>query len=149
MATDVVRRIVVPTDFSEGASEAWRLAQRVAQRVGSEIILVHVFVEPPPYGDPPSMVAAWHVLVEAEQWVAEELERWADEARKLEITVRTVVRTGSPSAEIVKLASEEQADLVSMGTHGRSGVSRVLLGSVADRVIRTAPCPVLTVRKPD
>lgn len=82
------------------------------------------------------------------QWVAEELERWADEARKLEITVRMVVRKGSPSAEIVKLASEEQADLVSMGTHGRSGVSRVLLGSVADRVIRTAPCPVLTVRKP-
>ena len=50
-------------------------------------------------------------------------------------------------AEIVRLASEEHAELVIMGTHGRGGVSRVLLGSVADRVIRTAPCPVLTVRK--
>jgi nucleotide-binding universal stress UspA family protein len=63
--------------------------------------------------------------------------------------VRPVVRHGSPSVEIVELASEEHADVVMMGTHGRGGMSRLLLGSVADRVIRTAPCPVLTVRKPE
>lgn len=81
--------------------------------------------------------------------MADELGKWAEAARKRGITVRTVVRRGSPSAEIVALASEEHADLVIMGTHGRAGVSRVLLGSVADRVIRTASCPVLTVRKPE
>ena len=101
MATDVFRRIVVPTDFSACAEEAWRLAQRAAERLGSEMILLHVFVEPPLYGDPPSVAATWKVLVEAEQWVAEELERWADEARKRKITVRTVVRRGSPTAEVV------------------------------------------------
>lgn len=150
VVTDVFLRIVAPTDFSDCAEEAWSLAQRTAQVLGSEMVLVHVFVEPPLYGgDAYGAAAAWQVLVEAEKWVADELEKWADEARKRKITVRTVVRNGSPSAEIVELASEEHADLVIMGTHGRGGMSRVLLGSVADRVIRTAPCPVLTVRKPE
>ena len=149
VATDVFRRIVAPTDFSDCAEEAWSLAQRTAQMLGSEMVLVHVFVEPPLYGDAYGGAAAWQVLVEAEKWVADELEKWAAEARKRKITVRTVARNGSPSAEIVELASEEHADLVIMGTHGRGGMSRVLLGSVADRVIRTAPCPVLTVRKPE
>lgn len=149
MAADLFRRIVAPTDFSDCAEEAWRLAQRAARRLGSEIVLVHVFVEPPVYGDPPAVAAGWRVVVEAEKWVADELAKWAEEARKKGITVRTVVRMGSPSAQIVELASDEHADLVIMGTHGRGGVSRVLLGSVADRVIRTAPCPVLTVRKPE
>ena len=147
MTTDLFHRIVAPTDFSDCAEEAWRLAQRAAQALGSEMVLVHVFVEPPLYGDPPGMITAWQVMLDAEKWVADELAKWADEARKRGITVRTLVRRGAPSAEIVRLASEEHAELVIMGTHGRGGVSRVLLGSVADRVIRTAPCPVLTVRK--
>jgi nucleotide-binding universal stress UspA family protein len=145
MATDVFHRIVVPTDFSECAEEAWDLAQRMAQALHSEVTLVHVFVEPPVYGD----AEAWTVVMEGERWVADELERWAEKARKREVKVRTLVRRGSAAAQIVEAATEEHADLVVMGTHGRSGMSRVLLGSVADRVIRTAPCPVLTVRKPE
>jgi nucleotide-binding universal stress UspA family protein len=149
MATDVFRRIVAPTDFSECAEEAWSLAQPVAQMLGSEVMLVHVFVEPPVYGDAEAGTAAWQVLIEAERWVADELERRADQARKRGIAVRTEICTGSPAAEIVELASREHADVVIMGTHGRDGLTRVLLGSVADRVIRTASCPVLTVRKPE
>jgi universal stress protein A len=147
MAADIFRRIVAPTDFSECAEEAWSLAQRTAQALGSEVVLVHVFVDPPVYGDPGA--AASTVLLDAEQWVTDELERWAAEARKREITVRTAMRRGSAATEIVAAAAEEHADLVILGTHGRGGVSRALLGSVADRVIRTAPCPVLTVRKPE
>jgi universal stress protein A len=60
-----------------------------------------------------------------------------------------MVRSGAAHQEIVDLATDERADLVIMGTHGRSGLTRVLLGSVAERVIRFAPCPVLTARKPD
>jgi nucleotide-binding universal stress UspA family protein len=75
------------------------------------------------------------------------LAKWADEARQRGIRVRTLVRRGAPSAEMVRLASGEHAELVIMGIHGRGGVSRVLLGGVVERVIRTAPCPVLTVRK--
>jgi nucleotide-binding universal stress UspA family protein len=152
MATEIFRRIVAPTDFSGCSEEAWGIALRMGALLSSELVLVHVFVEPPVYGiEPPEFggAAAWRVFFEAEKWVKHELERWADQARKRNMTVRTVIRKGPAPAEIVALAAEERADLVVMGTHGRGGVSRVLLGSVADRVLRTAPCPVLTVRKPE
>ena len=148
MAARLFHRIVVPTDFSECAEEAWRLAQRVAATLGSEIVLVHVYLEPPVYGDPPIVDPAWRTYVETQKWVAEELDRWAASVREQGITVRTAVRTGGPYAEIVAVATDERADLVIMGTHGRGGMSRLLLGSVAERVVRLAPCPVLTVRKP-
>ena len=150
MASRLFYRIVVPTDFSGGSEDAWALARRIAEAVGSEIVLVHVFVEPPSYGEPSLPVnSAWQAIESARKWVEEELEKWAGAARAKGISVRTFVRTGSPYQEIVDLATDERADLVAMGTHGRSGVSRLLLGSVADRVIRLAPCPVLTVRKPE
>ena len=150
MASKLFRRIVVPTDFSECAEEAWGLAQRMASTIDSEVVLVHVFVEPPLYGESPlTPNATWQVFEKARKWVEEELEKWAAVARKKGATVRPVIRTGSPSEQIVELATSEPADLVVMGTHGRGGMSRVLLGSVADRVIRLAPCPVLTVRKPE
>jgi nucleotide-binding universal stress UspA family protein len=63
--------------------------------------------------------------------------------------VRTIVRTGSANEEIVNLATDERAELIIIGTHGRTGLNRLLLGSVTERVIRFAPCPVLTVRKPE
>jgi nucleotide-binding universal stress UspA family protein len=149
MTAEIFRRIVAPTDFSDCAEEAWDITQRTAQLLGSEVLLIHVFVQPPVYGDVSVGDAAWQVVLEAERWVTDEIERWADQARKQNITVRTVIRRGSPSTEIVGLVAEEHGELVIMGTHGRGGMSRVLLGSVADRVIRTAPCPVLTVRKPE
>jgi len=149
MASKLFHRIVVPTDFSDCAEEAWALAQRIASTLGSEVVLVHVFVEPPLYGEPPlTPDATWQVF-ENRKWVEEELEKWAAAARKKGAAVRPVIRMGSAPEQIVELATSERADLVVMGTHGRGGVSRVLLGSVADRVIRLAPCPVLTVRKPE
>jgi len=150
MASKLFHRIVVPTDFSDCAEEAWALAQRIASTLGSEVVLVHVFVEPPLYGEPPlTPDATWQVFEKARKWVEEELEKWAAAARKKEAAVRPVIRMGSAPEQIVELATSERADLVVMGTHGRGGVSRVLLGSVADRVIRLAPCAVLTVRKPE
>ena len=150
MASRLFYRIVVPTDFSGGSEDAWAPAQRIAEAVGSEIVLVHVFVEPPSYGEASLPVdSAWQVIESARKWVEQELEKWAGAAKEKGISVRTFVRTGSPYQGIVDLATDERADLVVMGTHGRSGMSRILLGSVADRVIRLAPCPVLTVRKPE
>jgi nucleotide-binding universal stress UspA family protein len=148
MASNPFHRIVVPTDFSDSAEEAWALAQRVAAAPGSEVVLVHVFVEPPVYGEPPLAASrTWQVFEEAREWVAAELERWAAAARAKGIAARTAMRAGSPAEEIVGLAAEERADLVVLGTHGRGGLNRALLGSVADRVVRLAPCPVLTVRR--
>jgi nucleotide-binding universal stress UspA family protein len=150
MASKLFHRIVVPTDFSDCAEEAWALTQRMASRLDSEVVLAHVFVEPTLYGEEPlTPDTTWQVFEKARKWVEGELEKWAAAARKKGATVRPVIRTGSPPEQIVELATSEHADLVVMGTHGRGGVSRVLLGSVADRVIRLAPCPVLTVRKPE
>ena len=144
----VFQRIVVPTDFSGCAEEAWALAQRMGGALGSELVLTHVLVETPLYEEGPfSMERTKRVYEAARKWAEESIEHWAGAARSKGLKVRTVLRTGVPYREIVALATDERADLVLMGTHGRGGLDRALLGSVADRVVRLAPCPVLTVRQ--
>lgn len=150
MTSNLFHRIVVPTDFSECAEVAWALAKRVAGSVGSELVLAHILVEPIVYGDPSLATdTTWQLFEQGRKWVEDELEKWASAARAQGMTVRTIVRTGSANEEIVNLATDEGAELIIMGTHGRTGLNRMLLGSVADRVIRFSPCPVLTVRQPD
>jgi nucleotide-binding universal stress UspA family protein len=142
-------RIVVPTDFSTCAEQAWALAQRLAAAFGSELVLAHVVVETPLWSEGPfNMDRVRDVYAAARTWGTEMLDRWATEARNKGLSVRTALRAGAPHEEIVALATDERADLVVIGTHGRGGVNRALLGSVADRVVRLAPCPVLTIREP-
>ena len=149
MTTTVFQRIVVATDFSDSSEAAWALAQRVAAAHHSEVVLVHVFVPPLVYGEPTAGVGAAEIYEKSERWVEETLSTWAGSARAQGISVRTLVRTGTAHEEIAALATEERADVLVMGTHGRTGLARVLIGSVAERVIRFAPCPVLTVRTPE
>jgi len=150
MTSNLFHRIVVPTDFSDCAEVAWALAKRVAGSVGSELVLAHILVEPIVYGDPSLATdTTWQLFEQGRKWVEDELEKWASAARAQGMTVRTIVRTGSANEEIVNLATDEGAELIIMGTHGRTGLNRMLLGSVADRVIRLARCPVLTVRTPE
>ncbi len=146
---DLFHRIVVPTDFSDCSEEAWRVAQRMAAALGSELVLTHVLVETPLYEEGPfTMEKAKRVYEAARNWAEESIERWAEAARGKGLQVRTALRTGVPYREIVELATDERAALVLIGTHGRGGLDRALLGSVADRVVRLSPCPVLTVRQP-
>lgn len=141
-------RIVVATDFSECSQEAWGLARRIAAAPGSELILVHVLTEVPLYGEGLfNMETARKVREGARKWAESALEDRVTEARAAGLSARAAVRTGVPYEEIVAVARDERADLVVIGTHGRGGINRVLLGSVADRVARLAPCPVLTVRE--
>ena len=150
MASNLFSRIVIPTDFSECAERAWAVAQRVAGTLRSEVVLAHILVEPIVYGDASLATDSTRQLFEqARKWVEDELEKWASAVRAQGMTVRTIVRTGSANEEIVNLATDEGAELIVIGTHGRSGLNRALLGSVADRVVRFAPCPVLTVRTPE
>ena len=150
MSPDIFQLIVVPTDFSDCSEPAWTLAQRLAKAVAAEIVLVHVLVEAPLYGEGPlTMDRTRHVFEEARRWATEQLDKKAADAKRDGLTVRTVLRTGSVYGEIVDLATEERADLIIIGTLGRGGMSRALLGSMADRVVRLAPCPVLTVRQPE
>ena len=150
MTETVFRRVLVPTDFSPQSEAAWGLAQRLARAVGAEIVLLHVFVEAPLYSE--NAFAAdrvREVYASGRKWVEEQLARWAANARPDGLTVKTLLRPGVAHDEIVAAARTEGADLIVIGTHGYGGVDRLLLGSVADRVIRLASCPVLAVRRPD
>jgi nucleotide-binding universal stress UspA family protein len=88
------------------------------------------------------------VYAAARKWAAAALEERTAKFREHGLATRWLLKTGVPHEEIVKTAAEERADYIVMGTHGRGLLDRFLLGSVADRVVRTAPCPVVTVRQP-
>jgi nucleotide-binding universal stress UspA family protein len=141
-------RVIVPTDFSSGSEEAFGIAMRLAGVAGSELVLLHVLVEMPLFSEGPfAKNRTRDVFAAARRWAEQSLEEWAAKARAAGVRARTALRTGVPFREIVAAATDERADLIVLGTHGRGGINRALLGSVADRVIRLAPCPVLTVRE--
>lgn len=133
----------MPTDFSAASEEAWRTAQQLAQNLGAELVLLHVFVEEVSYCE--SAFACQRVRGVYES-VEDMLKHWADQARASGFEVWTQLRTGVPYEGILAAAGEDHADLIVIGTRGRGGIERALLGSVADRVIRLAPCPVLSIR---
>jgi universal stress protein A len=140
-------RVLVPTDFSVGSEHAWNEARRLASRLGAELVLLHVLVEAPLYSEGPFTVKQTRgVFDAARKWAVNALGQWTSAAVAEALSSRWVLRTGVPYKEIVGAATRERADLIVIGTHGRGGLDRALLGSVADRVIRLAPCPVLTVR---
>jgi universal stress protein A len=146
-ADPVFRRIVVPVDFSPPAERAWALARRMARTTGARLVLVHVFVEAQLYREGPfTMDHVRQVYADARQWASDRLDAWGTEGRGEGLDVETQFREGLAHEQIVAAITETGADLVVMGTEGRGGIGRVLLGSTADRVIRLAPCPVLAVR---
>jgi nucleotide-binding universal stress UspA family protein len=141
-------KILHPTDFSACADQAQQQAVRLAHAMGGEIVLLHVAVETPLYGEGlMSMKEVREVYAAARKWATATLEERAAAIREHGLATRFVLKAGVPHEEIVKTAAEEGADLIVLGTHGRGGVERFFIGSVADRVIRTAPCPVVTVRE--
>ena len=140
-------RIVVPTDFSTCSEEAWRVARSVAATSRAELVLTHVLTEAPLYRES-VMTQVRPVYEGARKWVEGALQDWVAKARAEGLNARATLRTGVPYREVVALATDERADLIVIGTRGRGGIDRALLGSVADRVVRLAPCPVLTVREP-
>jgi nucleotide-binding universal stress UspA family protein len=141
--------ILHPTDFSESAEHAEQQAVRLAHAVGGEVVLLHVAVEAPLYGEglmTPKEIR--EVYEAARKWVTGALEARCAKIREHGLATRWVLRTGVPHEEIARAAIEEGADYIVVGTRGRGGLERAFLGSVADRVVRTAPCPVVTVRLP-
>jgi nucleotide-binding universal stress UspA family protein len=143
-----IRKIMVPVDFSEPSRSALHYAVALAKPFKAEILLLHV-VEPvmPP---PPDFMAIPPTTIELTLRLQEEavrvLHQWRNEAAGA-AAVKEIVRTGSPYHEIVEAADEHNADLIAMGTHGRTGLAHLLLGSTAERVTHHAHCPVLVVRE--
>jgi nucleotide-binding universal stress UspA family protein len=141
-------KILHPTDFSDCATGAQGTAVDLAQKLGGEIVLLHVLVETPLYGEGLLSGPRVQSVYDAQRkWAEEALEARAADLRGGGVKTSWRANAGVPFEEIVKIAGEERPDMIVMGTHGRSGLNRVLLGSVAERVIRLAPCPVLTVRQ--
>jgi universal stress protein A len=141
------RTVLVPVDFSACSRHAFQYALRFASRHGSRIILLHV-VEPVVYpaelGFP--SLAALPPQSEYQQLAAARLSELQALAVESAASVQTKVRVGQPYAEIARAARELNADLIIISTHGHTGLRHVLLGSTAERVVRHAACPVLTVR---
>ena len=141
-------KILHPTDFSECAAQAEAMAVDLARKLDGELVLFQVLVETPLYAEGLlNMPAVQQVYDAQRKWSEEALEARAGDLRQRGIKASWRLQAGVPFEAIVKVAEEERADLIVIGTHGRSGLNRVLLGSVAERVIRLAPCPVLTVRQ--
>lgn len=141
------RRILVPVDFSETSNAAVDYATFLAKTFGARIELLHV-------NDPILFVSGEAVFVGADRvetareyglrLASEELEKLSARLEKENVNVRTTIEEGVPWERIV--AASGRADLVVMGTHGRTGISRVFLGSVTDKVVQRSASPVLTVR---
>jgi len=146
-----ITRVLVPTDFSAASDSALTYARSLARQFGASINLVHVFEDPFTSG---AFVGDGTVMMpldlrqSLENLAQEQLaSRHAEHIGTLPLS-STDLLMGSPARRIVEHAEETNADLIVMGTHGRSGLGHLLLGSVAEKVVRTARCPVLTAREP-
>jgi nucleotide-binding universal stress UspA family protein len=144
-----IKRILVPVDFSPGSDEALRYAVELARPLRASVHLLHVVEDRLAAGmwsadayttDVPGLQV--NIVEDAEA----HLERIIPTIAGAKYGLEHDVRTGAPAATIVAFAQEVVADLIVMGTHGRTGLSHALMGSVAEQVVRTAPCPVLTLR---
>lgn len=145
-----IQRITYASDFSPASLAAFPQALRLAKATGAELTILHVLLSPASM-----FVAGGHVSQETWDLIAADIQAQANEEmdRLVKRAVETGVRAtplfvdgGIPAEEIVRAAEQSKADILVLGTHGRTGVARMLLGSVAARVVATAPCPVLTVR---
>jgi len=144
-----ISRVLVPIDFSEHSKYALRYAAGLASSCKAEIVACYV-VEPTIFPADFSMGQVGVPNVEDELRVRgkEELDNLVMKVLPTRLKRRTIVRTGPPAAEIVRLAAEEEVDMIVIAAHGHGKVEHFLFGSTTERVIRRAACPVLTVRHP-
>lgn len=145
-----IRRILVPTDFGESSAPAVRLAAQLADKFAAELVILHVvqdvaLVMPEAVMPTPVPGPDLDQLVESARAGLVSL---VEEMNLGRFSPKLVVRVGSPVAEIVAAAGDLKADMLCVGTHGRTGLAHLLLGSHAERILRESPCPVLTVKPP-
>lgn len=141
------KKILCPVDFSVASREAVHAAVELARKHGASITLFHSY-EMPIYPIPEGTFVNAGTIDEVSSEIRDKLLLWKKDFLKNTegVTVHVEYTMGSPPSEIVRLAAAEKFDLIVMGTHGRTGLKHVLLGSVTEQVVRTSPCPVLTIR---
>ncbi len=144
------RHILALTDFSAYSRRAVASAFELAEKFGAKLTLLHV-VELPPYPIegyvPPSVSATF--LEDLERQATQELAQLLPAAEDAKVEVVRLVAVGTPHRKIIETAEAERVDLIVMATAGRTGFSHLVMGSIAERVVRTATCPVLTIRPRD
>jgi universal stress protein A len=143
-----IRRILHPSDFSSASRVAFTKAIEAAKSNRASLLLVHVMMTPVTMvGDGYISPRAWDDLQRSVRTHSQrQLNKLIARARKAGVRATSLLLEGAPAERIVRAAKSRRADLIVMGTHGRSGLAKLFLGSVAERVVATAPCPVLTVR---
>ena len=142
-----IKTILFPTDFSHGARAAMDHAISLAKDYEATLILLYVIQD--------ISIAEWYIpsslsvaslLEDMEKSASQEMEKWIAEVSGRVKNVERIVTRGVPFVEIIKTAKDKNADLIVIGTHGRTGIDHMLFGSTAEKVVRKASCPVLTVR---
>ncbi len=144
-----IKKVLVPIDFSDYSKEALNYSLNFINCFNAELTLIYV-IEPVIY--PPDFSATQISIppteVEITKNAEESLNQLINKEIPSDIKVKSIIKTGKPFVEIVETASEEDIDLIIISSHGHSGVEKILFGSTAEKVVRKAPCPVLTLRTP-
>ena len=150
--TASTKKIILATDFSDASKDATYHAQLLAQTYEAELIILHIFdpsiwsVTIPRYYLPVNELGIKRVIQGLEETRQQEKDALKELAKSFDLEVGTIFTEGDPGHEIVRVAEELNADLIVLGTHGYSGWKRFTIGSVAELVVRHAPCAVLTIR---
>ena len=138
------KTILFPTDFSTASDAALSHAETLAKQAGATLLIVHVEEPPLAYGGG----ELYYGLPEPN---SERIQKMLEDVKPSDPAVPFEHRLtmGDPAAEVVRIAEEESAEMIVMGTHGRTGLTRLLMGSVAEAIVRRSPCPMLTYREVD
>jgi nucleotide-binding universal stress UspA family protein len=144
----MARRILHPSDFSSASRAAFRKAIDMAKASRAELLLLHVVspVVPVPGDGYVSPEMYEQLSASSRAWAQKRLDSLVAQAKKSRARVKGFILEGAASDEIVRFARARRVELIVMGTHGRKGIAKLFVGSVADRVVAAATCPVLTVR---
>lgn len=140
------RKILCPVDFSQFTQDVINYAVDLAKKYGAELHVMHV-VPNMTYFTPYESFLTPENLVVIEKNIQDEVEKKFTRLLKHDdVPTKTAIRTGAPFVEIIDYAKTESIDLIVMGTHGHSGLEHILIGNVAEKVVRKSPCPVMTIR---
>jgi nucleotide-binding universal stress UspA family protein len=143
-----VRRILFATDYSKASAKAFATALTLANANRATLTVLHVFAPFMPVVSEEyiSGTTLEQIDADARRWSQQQLTKLTDKAKRAGIRAVGMMAEGEPARQIVRAARSKRADLIVVGTHGRTGFNRFLVGSIAQRVVVTAPCPVVTVR---
>ena len=146
-----IANVLVATDFGKASESALAYGREIARTFGARLHVLHVIENPMIWvGSESAGIDLVRIQKDLEDSAVEQMNRLVTAEDRQQLRAVTVIRTGrSPALEIVDQARLANVDVVIMGTHGRTAVSHLLMGSVAEKVVRLAPCPVLTVRHPE